>query len=211
MLAAVAASALPSAALADTTAADEDAYGTSEAAMVAVWTEYDVPAATQDQLLAKLDQGTPLDSMLGLAPVSQEEHSEGAKQVTVSRFSDGSVAVSSIAPDSSSLARSVDGCTTVATTYATNCKVYGWLGPVEMSFRSSYTKNDRHASVYNWGQTTWGCGPGTCSEPVFELVRQYQSGESAAQINLKTNYNFATGNTSVTLSLFVKDRTAWSN
>ncbi|WP_341974211.1 hypothetical protein [Microbacterium sp. LWO13-1.2] len=197
--------------LADTTPPDTtDEYGTSEQSMVDVWTEYEVPAETQASLLDKLDQGTPLDSMTGADPASTETHSEGSKQVTVSRFADGSISITSLAPSDTSMTMSVSGCAVDATTYAQDCRVHGWLGPVELAFRTSYTKRDRQASVYNWGQKEWGCGPGTCSVPEFELIRQYQSGDLPAQLNLVTNYNFGGANTSVTLKLFVKDRSAWT-
>lgn len=90
--------------------------------------------------------------------------------------------------------------------------MYGWFGGVELQFRSSYTKRDLQASVYDWGQTDFLCGPGmTCSTPKFELVRQYQSGSLAAQINLKTTWNMGIANGTTTLILYAKDRTAWTN
>lgn len=186
-------------------------FGTTEQDMLDVWSKYDVPKAAQQRLLATLQAGEPIDSILGGEPVSIEEHPDGSSDsVMVARYEDGSISVTSITSPGAQ-AWSVGDCSTVATTYALNCKVYGWYGPVQMSFRASYRKVDGRAMVYNWGQETYGCAPGTCSEPKFVLVREVQSGSLPAQIDLRTNYNFAFGNTSMTLSLFAKDRTAWTN
>lgn len=204
--------AVPSAVAATTTKASSDDLGTSQQDMKAVWTEYGVPADTQAALLQKLDAGQGIDSMTGARPVSSETTINGDKQTTVARFNDGSITVATIEPNGSSLTRSVDSCAVDAPTYANDCRVHGWFGTVELTFVSSYRKMDLQASVYNWGQAAFTCGPlMTCSDPKFELVRQYQSGSLAAQINLYTNWNTAVSNGRATLSLFAKDRGAWSN
>jgi hypothetical protein len=201
------------AALASTVAPAQaaDDLGTSEQSMIEVWTDYGVPAETQTALLEKLADGIALDSMTGENLVSQEQP-DGTEALTISRFGDGSIAISTVTPTASSgvQARGVSGCVANTTTYARDCKVDGWVGPVKMSFIASYTKVDRKARVYDWKSASWDCSPGSCDRPTFELIREFQLGESPAQISLVTNYNWGVGNTSVRLSLFAKDRSAWS-
>lgn len=187
-----------------------DELGTSEEDIIAVWTQYGVPAETQATLMANLKAGQPLDAMTGVEPTSTETFTTPAKETTVARFDDGSIAITTI--EDKSPARSVGNCADDAPTYARYCEVNGWWGTVQLAFFSSYTKRDTQASVYDWTQGTFICGPfTTCSGPTFQLIRQYQSGSLPAQINLYTDWNTGVANGRTTLSLYVKDRTAWTN
>lgn len=198
------------AAVTPATASGSSGLGTSEDEIFAVWDQYDVPAAVQAVLMDKIKAGQPLDSMTGVEPTSTETYNSAATQVSVSRYADGSIAITTI--EDLSMARSVQNCTVNATTYAQNCEVNGWWGPVQLAFFSSYTKRDGQASVYNWYGGTFICGPfTTCSGPKFQLVRQNQSGALPAQINLYTDWNTGVANGRQTLSLFAKDRGAYTN
>lgn len=185
----------------------------SDAQMISVWTEYGVPAETQNLLLQKVHSGQAIDSMTGAKPVAVETQTSAMKLSTVARYADGSISVSTIQSDSAtSPTQSVGDCAVNATTYAQYCRVNGWFGPIQLTFYSSYTKKDGQASVYNWTGKTFICGPfTTCSAPKYSLTRQYQSGTLPAQINLYTDWSTGISNGRATLSLFVKDRTAWTN
>jgi hypothetical protein len=57
----------------------------------AFWTEWGVPAATQDALIAKANSGQKLDVLDGSAPVGERTVTSGDTTTTVETYADGSI------------------------------------------------------------------------------------------------------------------------
>lgn len=78
------------------TAAPTDDYSQ----VVAALTQYGVPAATQNQLVHKLQQGVLWDSLKGGKPASVRQSTQSGYTTTVSTYPDGSIVVSTVSAPS---------------------------------------------------------------------------------------------------------------
>jgi len=188
--------------------------GTDPQSIASVWTTYEVPEDTQLALFAKIDAGELLDSQTGAVPDSQELVAIPGGSRTISRYADGSISLTDISttPSEGVTTQSVGDCSSQNLNGGTNCLVSGWWGPVESSFRADYQLGEDSARILAYNTENAGCGPGTCSNTRFEVIRLQQAGTYAAQVNLATDYSFPPiVSYTQRLSLFVKNRSASTN
>lgn len=121
-----------------------------EAQLRGFFDEYDVDAAVQDSLIARIESGKPWLSLTkGAKPVSERVEVNDDMKERISTYADGSIAVSGMeipAPPAASgtmSTMSVGGCSTSSTAYKstyTNCLADVNLGVVRMYFRFNWQK-----------------------------------------------------------------------
>jgi hypothetical protein len=189
--------------------------------LTSVWTDNGVDASVQADLLEKMQGGFPLDSMTAEHPVSSDSSTRDGFATTVNTYGDGSINVLSVelpkATEPGPSARAIIGCSGGGTsnTY-TNCSVSGWFTGVQLSFFAGYTLSAAgNARINSYTTPTLAaCAAGlTCTPATFEVIRTQQSGSSAAQVNVVSNWAYLVigGGGTTRLALYVKNLSATTN
>lgn len=170
------------------TTAEEEAFAELTSSLTAHLTEYDVPAATQDALIAKLRGGELPDSWGGVAPLSTNTSEVDGADVKVERFPDGSVTVTKVElPTPEGVAsRGVSGCgtyTTAGQTHRTNCYVDRWDGVVWQNFRADFTYVDNgYDRIDSVGTESGGIvGASGGGKVRFGITKKYENAAGPAR------------------------------
>jgi hypothetical protein len=184
------------------------------------WSRYSVPATTQDALIKRLAGGHQIDSTrAGTAPVSTETtETEGLHQ-TVDRFSDGSVAVSSISRPATSApfgvltvenCRSSESGSGFVNRY--DCQAASQNGVVTLGFYISYTTTNRYDSIIEVGSAYRHCSIGTCDTPKLAIRKKVENSTGSAWANVTTIHTNINGNgsTKYELRALVGENRAWT-
>ena len=176
---------------------DDSAFESISASLAAHLTEYGVPASTQAAIIEGWRNGDLPDSMAGAEPTTTSTSNVGGMSVTVSRYADGSVSVTSVEQPVSAGGRAstgrgqltpmgVSGCTARTSgnySYRTNCYVDRWDGVTWQNFRADFTfvsKNfDRIDKVYSRNGGVVGATSG--GEISFGIVQRTETATSSAR------------------------------
>lgn len=177
-------------------------------------TEYDVPSATQDELIAELLDGGTWDSMSGVAPVSSSVVPDPGYTTTVSRFADGSVEVSRVeAPTAVSSTGfitpfAISGCSSTTSgtkKYITNCTVDKWTGVIRLTFKADFTYvtpgYDYIDRVFE--KSIFWAGASGITVDEFGVSKKYENAAGPARANLTVIGSSIAGSSSSTLGLRV--------
>lgn len=202
------------------TAADESRYDTPD--VRDFYTKYGVDEATQDRLIASMEEGDLIDALSsGEEPVSAEEILRDGVIEVVYTYQDGSVAVTSLEnpepllPGSIS-PRAVSGCTINSGSgyvTATNCLVNHTAAYASLSFRANY---QRYASATGgsisprYGTDVISSTIGSISSQSLTLVR---ANSTATEPAVATLYGYLSGGVfseDLYLSLRVSGSAAWT-
>ncbi|MFE4194757.1 hypothetical protein ACFRJ9_02735 [Paenarthrobacter sp. NPDC056912] len=188
------------------------------------YSEYDVPAQQEQALLKKIRKGEAVESdKPGSSPVTVESRSTPTQNVTVKRFSDGSITVSKVERP-----RSASSTTDITPMFVGQCQGYsGGSGyavnydclvqeansTVDLAFRATYT----HTSGYDQINDAWGAYYlsyyGNITNPELTIPRRNEVWNGGAYAQLKVRYNSANGAGSQgwVLRLWVQNNTAFTN
>lgn len=183
---------------------EEAVWPLSEAAELDVrefFDKFDVPAATQNELIDNYEAGQQWDSLTSDAtPASVEVVSSDGVEWTVNRFEDGSVRADGIGGGSASLGGNddsgdsvvtlgVDGCGYSSGAYGNffNCHIYYWVGLVQLGFYANFSinsgaNNDQITTV--WGGELFAGGGCSQSVPTASIVKGTESSTGPAVAGL---------------------------
>lgn len=198
-----------------------DLSAESVAQLTDTWTQYGVATEVQQRLIEKFEAGGGLDSMSSASPVSSKTTKTDLSIDTVNTFADGSISAFSVERPAKVAkggvsTNAVGGCSGGGTgNIYTGCSVTGTFGVVSLGFYAGYTLSSTgNARINSWTSGTSASLPGVVvSAPAFEVIRQVQSGSTAAQVNLTTNWSYVTvgGGGTTRLEFRVKGLQAYTN
>lgn len=194
--------------------------------LVQWWTQYDVPAATQDELLESLEQGELWDAIGGSDPVNVTTNEHAGESETIERYADGSIVVTSVEVPADPFATDPIGGVTPFTVgpcessstgsgYANryDCKVFSTSGVVEMGFYMSYSLRqggyDKITEVHSgYARATTG----TIPTPRATIAKANENSSGSAFAYVKQQYTAAGGTASATVEMrgLVGNDTAWT-
>lgn len=188
--------------------------------VTSVWTTYGVSAEDQEDLLSKMSNGEPLDSMTGEAAIAIDQIENDAELIEVQRFTDGSINVLTFEtpaePETESgevSTKSVTNCS-ASGSRRNDCSVYGWFTAVQLGFLATYVLTTGSSKILSYSQPIVQCFSGiNCQAPFFSVTRLNQSGSLAAQVSLGVSWNYIVvgGGSTTYLHLYVRDQSAWTN
>lgn len=189
--------------------------------VTSVWTEHGVSPATQGALLEKLAAGEVLDANLGAAPISSTSHTGDDYITKVNTFADGSISViTTERPTAATTPGGVSpmgiaGCYVSGLTF-TDCTTSGWYTGVSLGHLVSYRLHQgNYAYFISWGSAFRQCAPGlSCSDPVINMVKQYQAGSSdSAWMNVSVSYSYVGigGGGTTFHNTYLKGTQAWTS
>jgi hypothetical protein len=181
---------------------------TAQNTLKAFWTEWGVPAATQDALIAKANSGQKLDVLDGSAPVGERTVTSGDTTTTVETYADGSIGVIAVGPVVQAAGRiqpmtagstSCHKTSGTATSNTYKCAVSMDIGWIAMSYNASYTNYAAQPARINSvsSQMSWTC-VGACTvthQP--HIVRTVDTPSASALAQADLNFNilgWASGN-----------------
>jgi len=198
-----------------------DLSAEAEAQLTDIWTQYGVASDVQQRLIEKFEAGYGLDSMSSAEPVSSTTTTSGLSIDTVNTYADGSISAFSVERPATvakggASTNAVGGCSGGGTgNIYTNCSVTGTFGGVSLGFYAGYTlSSSGNARINTWGSGTSSSIPGiNVTAPAFEVIRQVQSGTTAAQVNLTTQWSYVSvgGGGTTRLEFRVKGLQAYTN
>ena len=193
--------------------------------------QYDVPQKQWEPLMKDLKEGRPWDSLTGVTPTSVEDRDTPTSSVRISRFSDGSVIVSTLERPTQVVSSSppllagdnaitpmasLAGCTVyTGSGYAVyrGCGVSNQWGNVYVGFNADYSvingANDTIDRVYNQTATCWGIG-WSCTAANFDPIKTSEDGWGAATARAHSWVSAQWGSWDVWVQLNVGGNSGWA-
>jgi hypothetical protein len=193
--------------------------------------QYDVPQQQWAPLIKELNEGRLWDSHTGVTATSIEDRDTPTSTVRISRFSDGSVIVSTVErptqvvnSDPPAVAgnnaitpmASLAGCTAyTGSGYAVyrGCGVSNQWGNVYVGFNADFSvlngAYDTIDRVYNQTATCWGIG-WSCTAPNFDPVKVREDGWGAATARAHSWVSAQWGSWDVWVQLNVGGNSGWA-
>ncbi|WP_141371953.1 hypothetical protein [Cellulomonas cellasea] len=192
--------------------AEEDQFAPTRA----FWTQYGVPAETQDALIAELLAGGTIDAFdQNAVPVSSRQHTTLEDSSTVATFSDGSILVTSRErPDRRLTSNSVTP--DAVTTYLGDCSVTsgaGWVsyrgcnveatdGIRYIGYKASYEKySSGNAQILATWDAHVSCTYGSMTTPTVAYSRLQSTSTQSAVVKRVSTWTGTGGNSSETMYL----------
>jgi len=189
-----------------------------ESYMRSWFTSQGVPAEVQDQLIAKLDAGKPLDSMVRDAvPINITTRQVGDELVSTSTYADGSVLVSSLeTPSASGTAttgaravtpQSISGCKESnggGYVVETNCRVENNTGTFDLFFNATYERYTGGAQIDKANGASVVAHYGSATKPTVGIKRAKADGSYEAYATEHSYYTAQGGKSSEDLYLSLR-------
>ncbi len=187
--------------------------------------EYSVPPSRWGPLIKEWERGKPWDSVKGGQPASIEMQDRADATVSISRYPDGSVKVSSLEKpiqavgggggDGTTPYASVSGCRVfTGSGYAVyrGCRVENQWGNIYLGFNADYEVWPGYGQIDGVGNQTAGCwGWGwSCDQPWFEPIKSGSDGWGPGTARAHSWIHSPWGSWDVWVQLNVSGSGAWA-